>query len=186
MKNYLKYFPLFFLFGACCPDDSENPTGADKVLMLKVDYLTNTFESGKEITLQNAAETFTIDVDYQAPGDFGGIQLYYDETDEKLFDGTIHWMGLGAVSYPENFVPANQFEHVITNDYMTPEGGFEYIFQPYNPENNYDAMWSSVQGLTRVRQYLLTSQHAVKIFLYTPSVGEGNPADWDWIIIMKN
>ena len=36
----------------------------------------------------------------ELPSDFGGIQLFYTELDEKIFDGTMLWMGIGKVSYP--------------------------------------------------------------------------------------
>ena len=52
---------------------------------------------------------------------------------------------------------------------------------------SYNEVWTSVQSLVKVRQYLYSNPNAsVKLFLYTPSVGIGNPAEWDWIIFMKN
>jgi len=45
----------------------------------------------------------------------------------------------------------------------------------------------SVQSLVKVREYLSKNPKTpVKLFLYTPSVGAGNPEDWDWIIFLKN
>jgi hypothetical protein len=182
------------LLSSCSGEENENPTAnlipvpeaENKVMLLKVDYTTNAFEGGKELEFESVSETFTVDVDYQTPGDFGGIQLYYDEVNEKLFDGTIHWMGLGSISFPENLLPATAFEHVLTDDFAICVG-IENVFNPNNEDFDYIPVWSSVQGLVKVRQYLESNPTAtVKLFLYTPSVGIGNPEEWDWIIMLKN
>jgi hypothetical protein len=64
---------------------------------------------------------------------------------------------------------------------------FYYVFIPNNLRYNYNAIWTSVQSLVKVRQYLTSNPNVtVKIFLYTPRVGIENPAQWDWFIFMKN
>lgn len=191
MKRKLFAFCILSMSVLSCESDNNDPDpvaiDSENVLLLKVDYLTNTFEGGMELGFEGAPDSFTIDVDYQAPGDFGGIQLYYDEIDEKIFDGTIHWMGLGAISFPESFNPPGAFERRLTEDYVTPQAGFENVFNPGNENYDYDPIWASVQSLVRVRSFLESNPEAtVKLFLYTPSVGVGNPADWDWILIVKN
>ncbi|NUY81145.1 hypothetical protein HUK80_09590 [Flavobacterium sp. MAH-1] len=189
-KNLLLMLSLVLL-SACTGDDATSspnidPVTGNKVLMLKVDYTTNEFEGGTEFTFDEPATTFTVTNEYQEPGDFGWVKLYYDELDTKIFDGEIHWMGLGTLHFPESFEPADSFQHVLTDDYATPNG-FENVFNPSGQEFDYNQPWSHVQGLVKVRQYLQSNPEAsAKIFLYTPSVGIGNPADWDWIIILKN
>ena len=172
-----------------CSNNDDNGTALpqdNKVLLLKIDYNTNVFEEGVELGFEDAND-FTINVAYQAPGDFGGIQLYYEELDELLFDGSIHWMGLGSIAFPETFQPASSFEVVLTNDYVFPAEGFENIFNPNNQVYDYEPIWNAVQSRVKVRQYLAANPDAtVKLFLYTPSVGIGNPAEWDWIMILKN
>ncbi|RZJ71215.1 hypothetical protein [Flavobacterium sp.] len=177
---------------SCSSDDSGQPADSDpitgnKLLMLRVDYQTNQFEGGKEFAFEQPATTFTVTSEYQEPGDFGWVKLYYDELDTKIFDGEIHWMGLGQLHFPESFEPASSFEHVLTNDFVTPQNGYENVFNPSGIAYDYEVPWSHVQGLVKVRQYLEANPTAtVKIFLYTPSVGIGNPADWDWFILVKN
>ncbi len=196
MPNAMKIRILLLLtvafLSACSGEENEGPAATllpesgNKIMLLKVDYTTNVFESGKELEFANPTDTFTISVDYQSPADFGRIQLYYQELDEKIFDGSIHWMGLGNISFPENFLPANAFEHVLTEDFALC-AGIENIFNPNNQEFDYQLVWSSIQGLVKVRQYLQSNPAAsVKLFLYTPSVGIGNPEEWDWIVILKN
>lgn len=157
-----------------------------QVLMLKVDYLSNTFEGGIEYHFSEQSDNFTIETDYKSPGDFGYVKLRYKELNEPLFEGTIHWMGLGEIKYPEKLEPADKFKRVSRKDLVLPVNGFEDIFNPQNLDLDYDDVWYTAQQLVRVREYLGANPlQKVKLFLYTPSVGVGNPEDWDWIIFLK-
>jgi hypothetical protein len=184
-----------FLFTSCKKDSSSNADNLitspgfspNNVLLLKVDYTTNIFEGGKELTFANSSSTFTVSNQYAPPGDFGSIKLYYQELNEQLFGGTIIWMGLGSMNFPQSLTAASQFQRVLTNDFVTPSAGFQNVFNPQGQTYNYLTPWASVQSFVKVREYLASNPNAtVKIFLYTPSVGVGNPADWDWIILLKN
>lgn len=188
--KFLTLFALIALLTSCVSEEDGDritiPDG-NKVLLLKVDYTTNTFEGGKELTFEDTTATFTIETEYVAPSDFGSIKLFYQELDEKIFDGTIVWNGTGAISYPQNFQPADSFESVDTEDYIFPTEGFENVFNPTQETYDYQKIWSAVQRLVKARQFVLSNPDAkAKIFLYTPSVGIGNPEEWDWIIILKN
>jgi hypothetical protein len=186
MKTLLACFAL--LLFSCSKEKMETPdnSGPNKVLILKVDYTNHTFEAGKELLFPNTS-TFTISKQYVTPSDFGSIKFIYEEVNLPLFDGSIVWNGLGSISYPTDFSPASDFSVVTTADYVTPASGFENIHNLDNTIMDYQPIWSAVQNLAKVRQYLASNPTAtVKIFLYTPSVGIGNPADWDWILILKN
>lgn len=181
------------LFLASCngddasPENNPEPVTGNKLLMLRVDYTTNTFEGGKELTFGQASTGFTVTSEYEEPADFGWVKLYYDEIDTQIFYGEIHWMGLGQLHYPDAFDAADSFGRVDTDDYVTPQNGFENVFNPSGQALDYQQPWSKIQSLTKVRQYLQTNPDAtVKVFLYTPSVGIGNPADWDWFFLIKN
>lgn len=191
MKNkILPFIAIILLVISCSKDNNETiapTTNSTNVLVLKVDYTTNQFEGGKELSFTNTASAMTITNQYVPPGDFGSIKLKYQELNETLFDGTIVWSGLGQINYPQNLLNANQFDSVMTTDFVTPIAGFENVFNPNNSTYNYNTIWTSIQRLVKVRQYLNSNPNAtVKLFLYTPSVGVGNPAEWDWIIFMKN
>lgn len=172
------------LYSSCKELDRDNRS---KILMLKVDYLTHNFEGGKELVFSQSTDSFTIKTFYTPPGDFGNIKLVYEELDEIIFDGDIIWIGLGEINYPQNIIPASVFEYVMTCDYITPREGFENVFNPDSTNYDYSPIWSSVQGLVKVREDLRSNPNSsVKLFLYTPSVGVGNPEDWDWIIFLKD
>ena len=190
MKNIISFLSILILLTSCAVDNNQVAVPVvpeNKVLLLKVDYLTNTFEGGKEFTFANPTTTFTISNQYVSPSDFGSITLKYQELNEKLFGGTIIWNGTGTMNFPTNWVSANQFSSVPTFDFVNPINGFQNIFNPNNDTIDYAPIWASVQHLVKVREYLNSNPSAtVKIFLYTPSVGIGNPADFDWIIFLKN
>lgn len=191
MKKILFIIFIFVsLFSSCTDENStpaENTTQPNKVLLLKVDYLTNTFQGGKETTYTENSNSFTISHQSVPAGDFGNIKLKYDEINQILFDGDIIWMGLGQIHYPQNMLAANQFEAVLTADIVFPSTSFNHILPQSNLSNNYNQVWMAVQNLVKVRQYLISNPTGVvHLYLYTPSVGVGNPADWKWIILMKN
>lgn len=190
MKTKILIITAIFLTLISCSKDNDETitsTNSNNVLVLKIDYETNQFEGGKELSFTDTSSNMTITNQFVPPGDFGSIKLKYEELNETLFDGTIVWAGLGQMNYPQNLFNANQFERVMTTDYVTPISGFENVFNPSNTTYNYNSIWTSVQSLVKVREYLNSNPNAtVKIFLYTPSVGIGNPAEWDWFIFMKN
>lgn len=45
-----------------------------------------------------------------------------------LFAGTMHWMGLGKMTFPKEVKPANQFNAVGNDNLVHPLNGFENIF----------------------------------------------------------
>ena len=184
MKTKLLFLFLMGILLGCTSENivTDAPT---QVLMLKVDYTTNTFEGGTILGFSRQTENFTITNKYVSPGDFGSVKLIYKELNQTLFEGSIHWMGLGKMTFPEKLEPASSFEHVITEDIRYPSG-FEDVFNPDNRELDYEMPWYSVQGLVKVREFLADNpDQKVKMFLYTPSVGEGDPKDWYWVIYLK-
>lgn len=175
------------LFISCSSDKLDiDDESTSKVLMLTVDYSTRAFEGGTEFGFLKQSDNFTIINEYEEPSDFGSIKLIYKEFNETLLEGTIHWMGVGERMFPKSLKPAKDFDVVLTDDYVFPESGFENVFNPNNVEYDYQRVWSAVQSLVKVRQYLNKNPvQKVKLFLYTPSVGPGDPIDWVWIIYLK-
>lgn len=188
MKRSVSLFiVLSTLLLSCSKADLKEGKTVNKVLMLKVDYTTNKFEGGKEFAFTKPASAFTISYQYQPPGDFGNIKLIYKELNETLFDGTIIWAGLGKMKFPESLLPPNEFDAVITDDFVSPANGFQNVFNPNNETYDYTRVWMSIQYLVKAREYLKSNPNQiVKIFLYTPGVGIGNPTDCSWIIYLKN
>ena len=207
MKRIILSVSLLALMASCSGNDSGTPVnqqphaaqatqnpanpegGENKVLMLKVDLTTYVFEGGKEFTF-DAASTFTIGYEYMPPGDFGSIALYYSELEQPLFDGTIVWAGLGEMSFPSALDAPESF--TITEDgVIQPElSGFEtieYTEGGIGEGPDHQSIWAAIDNLQLVKEYREANPDAkVSLFLYTPSVGIGDPAEWDWFVILKN
>jgi hypothetical protein len=191
---FLALIPLF-IFSGCDDCDCNHNTNNDenprdtinKVLMLKVDYTTLAFEGGIEYVFNQQTDSFTIDIEYVDPGDFGSIQLTYQELNDTLFFGTIIWMGCGEMIIPEALESAGHFDSVLTDDVVSPINGLQNILVDSSPPNSYYNIWMKVQNLVKVRQFLQSNPNQiVKLFLYTPSVGMGDPLEWDYFIFLKN
>jgi hypothetical protein len=190
MKEIASILFAFLMFS--CSSDSEPIVlnEVNKVILLKVDFLTNAFEGGKELEF-STSESFTISSTYNPPGDFGDIQLYYSELDEMIFDGTIIWLGNGAISYPEEIDAAENFSRLDENLELPESSMFETVMYDqfaYYPENiDYSGIWNSIGNLEIVQNYRNSNpQGKINLFLYTPSVGAGEPSEWDWYIYIKN
>lgn len=206
MKKIILSVSLLALLASCSGDDANSPVnqqpettfstenpanpggGENKVLMLRVDHDTFAFEGGKELTF-DAASTFTIASEYVSPGDFGSVTLLYDELDQPLFDGTIIWMGLGEMSFPSALDAADSFA-TIEDGVVQPElSQFEEIEYAEGDfgEPDHQSIWTAIKNIELVKEYRDANPEAkVSLFLYAPSVGIGNPAEWDWFVILKN
>jgi hypothetical protein len=169
----------------------KEPTQAntqEKVAFLQIDYLTNTFEGGTEWVFANAHPTFTIAPTYRPPVDFGNLALHYQEENALIFDGGIIWMGLGTRQTPASIRPASSF--ASTNSVLQQPNFEEIEYSDYpanHPNTTPNVLWQSIQYLQLVEDYLSRNPNGkVHFFLYTPSVGMGNPADWDWVVYLKD
>jgi hypothetical protein len=197
----LKFLLIALLAGTMCIScdrkecDCELPSPAanTQILLLQVDYTTNTFVSGKELSFAQTADSFSIAKEYHAPGDFGYIKLFYSEIDKMIFYGDIIWMGCGDIHFPTKWKNKAEFDFVRTDDLCYPKNGFEIIYNnnyemqdtPIS-ENDFKSAWYALEVLQLVRDYFTANpDEKVKVYLYQPSVGVGNPADWKWIFILR-
>ncbi|MFW6226633.1 MAG: hypothetical protein ACOC31_00865 [Bacteroidota bacterium] len=186
MKKLVSISLMFVLslMIACGPGPAPDK---DKLLMLRIDHLTKNFEGATEIDLsQNAASTdsLPIDVHYKPPGDFGNITLLYKPSGDTVFDGSIIWMGKGQINKPDSFDPASQFVTASSPHPLPDTLNYQVIFPQPSHSIPYDSIWYAVDDLKIVKEYARFNKK-IGLFFYTPSVGSGNPADWDWIVIMS-
>ncbi|MXV14389.1 hypothetical protein [Hufsiella ginkgonis] len=190
MKNILCLLSIIFLFAGCAPgDDAGNPGDAlagSSVLLLKVDYLTRKFEGGTEqsvMAVSSPSDSIPLRIDYKSPGDFGSIALYFKPDDKLLFSGTMIWMGKGAITYPAAFKPAANYPSGKAISYPG-NSRFVYYMQEFKAlPKDYTDIWKAVSNLRIVGQYLQAGKK-IGLVAYTPSVGFGNPADWDYLVIL--
>ncbi|RZJ61037.1 MAG: hypothetical protein EOO45_23730 [Flavobacterium sp.] len=194
MKKKFLLFGLIATMISCSDDDAKKSgtidPAANNVLLLKVDYQTNAFEGGKELTFEDA-QNFTIEPVYNSPGDFGDITLNYGELDENIFAGTIVWNGMGQRTYPASLDAVNTFgvaDSALPMPALSQFKKVEYGQNGAYPENiNYTAIWAAISDLQKVIAYRAGNPDAeISLFLYTPSVGVVDEAAADWYVILKN
>lgn len=181
--------PIIFLLGSllmsCQKKEEGTPAINSEVLLLKVDFATHKFEGGTKLTFPKEV-TSNILVDYKEPGDFGGVKLYFNQKDQKIFDGTIIWSGKGERMFPTKLDPANNFKTRV--DPVSQEGlEFKFLDTDNNPIRPIvdEAVWTAVNKLEVVAEYRENNPEGkVHFMLYTPSVGVGDPVDWDWYVIL--
>lgn len=193
MKNL--FLLLLLVLVTSCSNDSEAEQEtqelSNKILMLQVDFTSNTFEGGKEYEFNTSEEDFTISTDYMPPGDFGNIKLYYEELNEMLFDGSIIWMGDGVRAFPESLNAPDTYQ-VNTNPVTMPSindfGTVDYTEYSYYPEQiDYSSIWNAIANLQVVTEFRNSNPNGeIQLFLYTPSVGVVDYEQADWIIFLKN
>lgn len=184
---------LMFVCFSCKEDQVPqlNEFTGNRLAMLQVDYLTYAFEGGFEYEFDVDSEGFTVSGEYKPAGDFGWVKLYYDELDTLIFSGTIIWMGTGERNTPELIVDAAEFdflEEAVT--LPSPElfsGEVEGAWTTEFTDEEKGNIWGSIANLELVHAYReMNPTSKVQIFLYQPSVGDGNPAEWDWLVFLKN
>lgn len=194
MKTLFTLFAGTALVLSACKKDNTNFTkdySGNRLVMLQVDYKTFNFEGGKEFTFDEDTDEFTLKGIYQSPGDFGGVKLYYDELDELLFEGSVIWMGTGKRSFPKKLDKASDFKSFDSkvsmpdNDLFT--GTFEGLPTTEFTDSEKTKIWKAIDDLKLVSAYReLNPDGKVNIYLYRRSVGIGDPAEWDWLVFLKN
>lgn len=185
MKNLILTISALIMLCGCKRDEINK---SDSILLLKVDYQTLKFEGGVEQTVSSIvpnADTIPLKVDYQAPGDFGGIALYHKPGNELLFKGTIIWMGKGAMSHPAALNPSGTYQtHTGVLPYPGNSAFKPVMGQSGGAASNFEPIWNAVSNLPIVSEYRKFNKK-ISVLLYAPSVGIGDPADWDWILLLS-
>ena len=190
MKKIAVWFLILIL--ASCSDDADdnaiqNPNR--ELSILKVDFLTHTFEGGNSFEFNNIAMTNTLPIEeiYVAPGDFGSYTLKFTPTNEVIFDGPIAWMG-GSYDLPLDYNPSDyetttfnptinldEIEYFLpTADILAGEGYTNF---------DYTSVWNSIKNL-QVTNDCLNNNGKIGFVLYTPGLGLFQPENAYWLVIL--
>ncbi len=100
-------------------------------------------------------------------------------------------MGLGEMTYPTKIDIPNAFTTIDEELPLPSVSEFDKVmydeFAYYPDTIEYGNIWNSINNLEIVFSYRNSNPNGnIHLFLYTPSVGIGDPADWDWYIFMTN
>ncbi len=190
MKKIAFLFLLIII--SSCSDDSDDNVIQNQnreLTILKVDFLTHTFEGGNSFEFNNIAMTNTLPIEeiYVAPSDFGNYTLKYTPTNEVIFNGPIAWMG-GSYDLPLDFdssdyetttlnpsINLDEIEYFMpTADILAGEGYTNF---------DYASVWNSIKNL-QVTNDCLNNNGKIGFVLYTPGLGLFQPENAYWLVIL--
>jgi hypothetical protein len=161
-----------------------------KMLLLQVDHESYQFEGGYEYTFYRSnpnVDSIPLGMHYNPPGDFGGVMIYYAPTGEVVFSGTIVWMGLGKMDQPSQLKDPTSYHLSRTPAIMPDAEEIQQIIHPnsFKEKLEYAKIWDAIKHLSDVR-VRMEAGAKVGIYKYTPSVGVGNPLDWNYIVLLHH
>lgn len=178
---------------------TEEYLGKD-ILIAKVDYMT--FEYGGFYSMnvtnkQNEGNEIPFLADYMSPGDFGYIKLYYRDQSNLLMDGSIIWAGCGELNFPETFVKGNSSNTYVPEytmkrglsfpsdriSYIDADGS--YVQDVDESDNDLGYIWQTLSAQDEFMSYYEQTSKKVAVYLYTPSVGVGNPYDAYYMVFVE-
>ncbi|MEL6142013.1 MAG: hypothetical protein AAFU67_10380 [Bacteroidota bacterium] len=193
--------PIFFVlitlclfsFTACQDDDDGVPMApTPSALLLQIDYQTLEFEGGfrfADIDYDQSVgqDSFPAEVIYNPPGDFGDLTIRLmppNQTPDTLFFGTIIWSGTGDIQQPTPLSPASDFAET---DAIAPINSIDtFDLNPYqDPDSiSLETLYDRVSNLAEVSNALSSPGSRLGWFWYPRSVGVGDPAEWDYYLIV--
>ncbi|MCD8518238.1 MAG: hypothetical protein LRY32_00355 [Flavobacterium sp.] len=190
MKKIAFLFLLIII--SSCSDDSDDNVIQNQnreLTILKVDFLTHTFEGGNSFEFNNIAMTNTLPIEeiYVAPSDFGNYTLKYTPTNEVIFNGPIAWMG-GSYDLPLDY-NSSDFETTTLNpsinldeiEYFLPT--IDILADEGHTNFDFSSVWNSIKTL-RVTNDCLNNNGKIGFVLYTPGLGLFQPENAYWLVIL--
>lgn len=191
MKLTVSIIICMFLVIGCNEDKKNDNVKVSKMMMLlKVDYTTNTFLGGTQIELapyENVNDSIPLQVNYIEPADFGSLSVYYQPTNGLLFNGSIILDSLGQVSYPTSFFSAADYSVLDEALAAIEDTTFQLVhYELDGTPIDYAGIWESVSNLQNVHFYRLTNPSSkIGLFLYAPNTETGDQSEWSWYLIFE-
>lgn len=158
-----------------------------EVVILAVDYTTNSFLGGYTVPAESPGGDFALDADYLSPGDFGSVTIYEKASNSKLFAGYIIWDGKGRMAYPAEMYSPKGFALMDKPVALPDFTHYDYSASEFSA-GEYDlATVKNAVGKLKIVGQARANAPAAPVYaaLYTRSVGDGNPADWYWLIFIR-
>ena len=170
--------------------DLETADLQKHILISKVDYLTFRYKGFYALNVTdklNTGNEIPFVAEYREPGDFGYIKLFYRNTNNLLMDGTIIWMGCGELSFPASFRAGRQLNSGMPYpgqthiSFINNEGDYITV----TDESELQRIWQTLSKQEEFQHYYGNTHKKVAAYLYTPSVGVGNPADAYYLVFTE-
>lgn len=187
MKKLVLLLIATFALNACCTGDDNVPIHepiSPYVAVLIVDDLTNNFEGGKVYHYDEHYPTYNLTVENVPPADIGYIKVHYTEGNQLIYHATQIFMGSGEIIVPNPITPPQDFDRVLTEDFMAlPNDAVELTNAP-SPEGKAEEKWAQIQNLEVVR-YALQNNNG-KVHYFRQVFDSGLVENAKWIFIVKN
>ena len=155
------------------------------LVLLKVDYLTYKLEGGMLFDLNKAPTSSEVQfsVENDPSSNFSYLKLYHLPDSLLVFDGLIIWNGSGNLNFPDSLNPASSFE-IFEGSHA--ELDTSRVHQISNTAYNQgldkaDLILNEISDL-QIVQNAYDQNFDFSILCYTPSIGIGNPSEWDYFV----
>lgn len=175
---------------SCSKDKESNTNNSNPhfdLVAIKLDLLTGNPESAygyRNISTANTVDSLPIHIDFQSPGDFGGVDLTWVQGQKLLFSGSIIWMGMGERTFPQN-LNSSLLTHSGNAAPMPDSSAFQilgHVPGHTDPSTDLNLIWSGINTLDLVQNR--RDDLPMAIYRYTPDVGIGDPANWEyWVFV---
>ena len=188
MKKLVLLLIAAFALNSCCTGmDDGVPIPEPRspyVAFLIVDDLTNNFEGGKIYIYNQQYPTYNLTVENVPPADVGYIKVHYTEGNQLIYHATQVFMGSGEIIVPNPITPPQDFDRVLTEDFMAlPNNAVELTNAP-SPAGKALEKWAQIQNLEVVRYALQNNNGKVHYFRQVFDTGLVENAKW--VFIVKN
>lgn len=187
MKTLL-YLSLFACLFACTKPKQE--VVPEALICLQVDFESYEFEGAYQYPYP-IGDSLNFLIDYQEPGDFGSMDIYLDSLSQPVFSGTIIWMGTGERSVPKRMALTSEDNFLVpARSEMEYSDSFRVQFIQGNQQSQFkqipmDSIWNTIAQFQNVQDNILNGKQ-LYLYVYQASVGDGNPADWDFYVFFRN
>ena len=169
------------------------PTDLQKhILISKVDYLTFQYKGFYALNVTdklNIGNEIPFVSECQSPSDLGYVKLFYRNTNNLLMYGTIVWSGCGELNFPESFRAGQRLSSGLP---YPGQGHIAFInssgrYTTVTDETDLQRIWQSISCQKEFQHYYYSKpcHKRVAVYLYTPSVGIGDPADAYYLVFTE-
>lgn len=171
-------------------NDLQDEDLQKNILISKVDYLTFRHMGFYALDVQGqdlSGTEIPFLAQYQAPCDFGSIKLYYQNTNNLLVSGSLVWMGCGHLDFPTEFRAGQQLSSSLNypgqDKIAFIDNSGNYIVT--SEESELQHIWQTESKQREFQHYYGNTHKKVAVYLYQPSQGVGNPADWFYLVFVE-
>ncbi|OEJ99499.1 hypothetical protein [Roseivirga misakiensis] len=185
MKRTILFLTLATCFLWSCDNNDEPTAEESSVLILMVDYNSNTFQAGATLFTPKVDLTFSelpVTADIQEPTNDlnGSVSLTLTPTSLQIFNAEISETG-DAIVFAPSFVGAGNFFMLVDELPFPSALVVDDIEGPYTEP--FETTWDAISKLNIVDLYRQNDALFGR-YLYKPS--ETITDNWKWIIMIYN